>query len=99
MQHVLQVSIWNQTPEQIEEAAQKRGEEFSYTEDFNLGIAVDAFHRYVDKGKNLLDAKLVSSLLLNVQYNYSIQNYIFHLVPNCPISKQITSNVITIFCM
>jgi hypothetical protein len=88
-QHVLQVGIWNQTQEQIEEASKKRDQTFDYTKDFDLQTALDTFPRYVDKEKSLLDAKLVSSLLLNVQYNYSIQNYIFHLAPICPITKQI----------
>ncbi|KAM0847901.1 hypothetical protein ACQ4PT_054735 [Festuca glaucescens] len=60
--HVLQVSIWKQSTEQIKEAAQKRGQTFNYTEDFNLEIALDAFHRYVDKGKSLLDAKLTEAM-------------------------------------
>ncbi|KAM0922830.1 hypothetical protein ACQ4PT_005923 [Festuca glaucescens] len=60
--HVLQVSIWKQSTEQIKEAAKKRGQTFNYTKDFNLEIALDAFHRYVDKGKSLLDAKLIEAM-------------------------------------
>jgi hypothetical protein len=36
----------------------------SYTEDFDVDIASDVFHNYVDRTKSLLDAKLVSSLPL-----------------------------------
>ncbi|KAM0918221.1 hypothetical protein ACQ4PT_008839 [Festuca glaucescens] len=66
--YVLQVSIWTQLTEEIKEAAAKKGKTFNYTEDFNMQIALDAFPRYVDKGKSLLDAKLdqVRWTLLNV---------------------------------
>ncbi|KAM0911206.1 hypothetical protein ACQ4PT_013651 [Festuca glaucescens] len=57
--HVLQVSVWKQTPEEVEEAAQKRDDPSSYTEDFNLDTALAVFPKYVDKTKCLLDAKLI----------------------------------------
>ena len=64
MQHVLQVTVWKQTPEEVEAAAQKRDDTTSYTEGFNLDTALAVFPKYVDKTKCLLDAKLVSSLPL-----------------------------------
>jgi hypothetical protein len=64
MQHVLQVGIWSQSPEEVEESVQKMNDSSSYTEGFNVDIASDVFHNYVDRTKSLLDAKLVSSLPL-----------------------------------
>jgi hypothetical protein len=64
MQHVLGVTVWSQTQEEVEESVQKMNDSTSYTEDFNLDIAMENFYSYVDKSKCLLDAKLVSSLPL-----------------------------------
>jgi hypothetical protein len=64
MQHVLQVGIWSQSPEEVEESVQKMNDSSSYTEGFNVDIASDLFYNYVDRTKSLLDAKLVSSLPL-----------------------------------
>jgi hypothetical protein len=64
MQHVLGVTVWSQTQEEVEESVQKMNDSSSYTEGFDVDIASDVFHNYVDRTKCLLDAKLVSSLPL-----------------------------------
>jgi hypothetical protein len=64
MQHVLQVAVWEQTEEEVEESVQKMNVPSSYTEDFNVDIASKLFHNYVDRTKCLLDSKLVSSVPL-----------------------------------
>ncbi|KAM0928685.1 hypothetical protein ACQ4PT_002634 [Festuca glaucescens] len=65
--HVLQVSVWKQTPEEVEEAAQKRDDPSSYTEGFNLDTALAVFPKYVDKTKSLLDAKLLLHCCLQTE--------------------------------
>jgi hypothetical protein len=64
MQHVLGVTVWSQTPEEVEESVQKMNDPSSYTEGFDVDIASDVFYNYVDRTKSLLDAKLVSSMPL-----------------------------------
>ncbi|KAM0850223.1 hypothetical protein ACQ4PT_053242 [Festuca glaucescens] len=73
--YVLQVSIWNQSTEQIKQAAAKKDKSFDYTENFNMAIALDAFPRYVDKGKSLLDAKLMARMELVLKEVYGLDAY------------------------
>jgi hypothetical protein len=64
VQHVLQVAVWEQTEEEVEESVQKMNVSTSYTAGFDVDIASELFHNYVDKTKCLLDSKLVSSVPL-----------------------------------
>ncbi|KAM0829366.1 hypothetical protein ACQ4PT_066917 [Festuca glaucescens] len=83
-QGFIMVSILNKSIEQIKEASAKKGKTFNYTEDFNMQIALDAFPRYVEEGKSLLDAKLIlmtyfksSHYTLYVMNKYKTQFEIF----------------------